>query len=620
MWLLLLLVAIPAGLWAAGVRPDKIFGSGTPALKAVTIDQGDIATFVVESGTLESANNATVRCQVEALLGTVGGMNAMGGPGGGQGGGRGGQGGGRGGQGGGGGGQSGGGGGQGGGGQGGGIGQGGGMGGAGTGKTATKGGSGGGGTGTGGGAGRTGAGAGTQATAGTGLQKPMITSFTYMVTPHIPIRPMLAQTQTATLNRNAPQMGDTRGGGGGDLFQERAGSTRILKILEEGTRVKAGDIVCWLDDAAFRDELQAQLIKWTQAKSWVEQAEKVREVTLITIKEYKEGILPQDTQLIEQYIQTCKIQRDQTKADLDWSTSMLKRGLHNATQTRAREYAYERTEIVLREALSMQDRLKNYTAPKIITNLEAKLAAIESDLQAQRAAYELEDQRKRDLEKAISNCVLVAPRDGIVMYYNEANGWGRVENQIQEGVTVRENQPIFQIPDPSSMRVKTRINESKVSLLESGTPAIVRVDALGREPLRGKITEVTVIPAPANGPFSDVKVYFANVDVEGHSGLRPGMTAEVEFMVDSRRNVPRIPVNTIRWFDGKPYAAIPSAEGGHTWKLLDLGLSDEAFAEIITGLEPGQKVIADPSGLPPPTDAERQAATIAMQSPGPLAR
>jgi hypothetical protein len=169
------------------------------------------------------------------------------------------------------------------------------------------------------------------------------------------------------------------------------------------------------------------------------------------------------------------------------------------------------------------------------------------------------------------------------------------------------------------MRVKTRINESKVSMLREGTPAVVRVDALGRLPLRGAITEVTVIPAPANGPFSDVKVYFANVDVEGYAGLRPGMTAEVEFMVDVRRNVTRIPVGKVRWFDGKPFAAVPAGGGRHSWKRLELGLADESFAEVLSGLDPGEKIISNPASLPPPSDAERRAATIAMQTSSPVA-
>ena len=42
-------------------------------------------------------------------------------------------------------------------------------------------------------------------------------------------------------------------------MEQRSGSTRILRILEEGTPVKEGDIVCWLDDADFVTALDSQL-------------------------------------------------------------------------------------------------------------------------------------------------------------------------------------------------------------------------------------------------------------------------------------------------------------------------------------------------------------------------
>ena len=47
--------------------------SSNQPLDFVEIDRGDVDIVVVEQGTVESANNTTVRCQVEALIGTVGG-------------------------------------------------------------------------------------------------------------------------------------------------------------------------------------------------------------------------------------------------------------------------------------------------------------------------------------------------------------------------------------------------------------------------------------------------------------------------------------------------------------------------------------------------------------------
>ena len=71
----LIVVAVASLLaWRAGYRPSQLWASTGPVLKTLEVDQGDLAVLVVENGTLESSNNATARCQVEALIGTVGGM------------------------------------------------------------------------------------------------------------------------------------------------------------------------------------------------------------------------------------------------------------------------------------------------------------------------------------------------------------------------------------------------------------------------------------------------------------------------------------------------------------------------------------------------------------------
>ena len=50
-----------------------------------------------------------------------------------------------------------------------------------------------------------------------------------------------------------------------------------------------------------------------------------------------------------------------------------------------------------------------------------------------------------------------------------------------------------------------------------------------------EVAEVTPIPAPSNGPGSDIRVYYAMVDIEnGFSSLRPGMSAEISFSLARR--------------------------------------------------------------------------------------
>ena len=139
-------------------------------------------------------------------------------------------------------------------------------------------------------------------------------------------------------------------------------------------------------------------------------------------------------------------------------------------RSKAISWRYEQSEIALGEAQNMLDRLMNQTGPKILKSLEANVKAIEADKLTQDAAFNLETQRLERIRKNIKNCTLIAPTDGIVVYVNQTNRFGMVTAPIAEGVTVRQDQPIINLPDPLHMRVKARINESKLSLVQTGQP------------------------------------------------------------------------------------------------------------------------------------------------------
>src|SRR5438477_3167969 len=107
------------------------------------------------------------------------------------------------------------------------------------------------------------------------------------------------------------------------------------------------------------------------------------------------------------------------------------------------------------------------------------------------------------------------------------------------------------------MQVKAKVNESKVSLIQSGQQAEIVIDAFSNRPLRGTVTEITPIPAPANGPGSDVRVYYAVIKIaQGFAELRPGLSAEVSFLVDIKHRVTRVPIQAVRWFHEKAYVAV----------------------------------------------------------------
>ena len=108
-----------------------------------------------------------------------------------------------------------------------------------------------------------------------------------------------------------------------------------------------------------------------QAKAWVEQVKTILEVSEIALREYRDGVYPQDRELIRQYITTCRTELQRAEDSLEWSRQAMAKGIRAASQVRVDELSYERAEIALNDALVMQERLERYTAPRLIKSLEA---------------------------------------------------------------------------------------------------------------------------------------------------------------------------------------------------------------------------------------------------------
>ena len=125
----------------------------------------------------------------------------------------------------------------------------------------------------------------------TTLNRSAIRSFSYTVEPHIPLRSTLPDQGVMLTTAPAP--------------------VTIISILPEGSRVRAGDVVCELDSSALREAVAVQQLRYVQAKAWVEQATYSLEADQIALREYEAGVLPQDIELVRQRISICQIERDQ---------------------------------------------------------------------------------------------------------------------------------------------------------------------------------------------------------------------------------------------------------------------------------------------------------------------
>ncbi|MBI1321395.1 MAG: HlyD family efflux transporter periplasmic adaptor subunit [Candidatus Hydrogenedens sp.] len=236
------------------------------------------------------------------------------------------------------------------------------------------------------------------------------------------------------------------------------------------------------------------------------------------------------------------------------------------------------------EALRKLDRMKKQSV--------AKIAQAEATLKSAEAQYELQSRRKRELEEQIEKCVIHATKTGLVVYGAGPNDSWRDDIRIEEGASVRERQIIITIPDTSVMKVGIKVHESYVKKVKVGQKARIRVDAYPNESLVGEVTKIGVLPDSQNRWSNpDLKVYATDIVIKGtHDWLKPGMTAEVEVIIEQLSDVTYAPLQAINPTLDGPVVFVKTALGEER-RSVKTGEFNDTFIEIKDGVEQGEVVL-----------------------------
>lgn len=376
-----------------------------------------------------------------------------------------------------------------------------------------------------------------------------------------------------------------------------AGGTSILWIVKDGSQAKQGEKLVELDASQLDDQINAQKITYEKARSALVQAEKDLQVAEISVKEYLEGTFKKELQDAEAQI-TIALENLRTSQNmLEHSQRMFRKGYISTLELEGQQFSVQRSQLELDSARTAKDVLENFTKVKMIEDLQSKVETAKAKLEAEKAAFALEESRLKRLEDQKGYCLINAPQDGMVVYANEQTGMrfgGQQGPQIEEGATVRERQTILRLPDLSQMQVKVNVHETKVEQLRPGMRARVRI--LDRE-LQGAVSSIANQPEPTSFFSASVKEYGTIVKIDGQpEGLRPGMTAEVEILVADLKNVLTLPVAAVVEQRGKYFCWVV-AGGDVGRRALVLGLNNDRFVEVKDGVSENEQVLLNPRAV-----------------------
>jgi RND family efflux transporter MFP subunit len=159
--------------------------------------------------------------------------------------------------------------------------------------------------------------------------------------------------------------------------------------------------------------------------------------------------------------------------------------------------------------------------------------------------------------------------------------------QVSPGEHVSAGRELFTLVNISRIQVHARVLESEIGKMQVGREVDLRFSAYPGKVFKGKVSAIGPI---VNPEYKTCKVF---VDVENpEEELKPGMHAEVEIAAEIYHNRLLVPQDAILTRSQRKLLFV--VEGGLAkWRYVEIGLENEDFAEILDGVEEGEKVIVE---------------------------
>jgi HlyD family secretion protein len=428
----------------------------------------------------------------------------------------------------------------------------------------------------------------------------------------------------------------------------------IIALVAEGSRVKAGDPVVELDSsalntrrteqlivvekarAALSQAQQAHTVAISQAESNVRSAELAMEFAQLDRKKYLEGEYPQQERLLQGELAIAEVELNLAKVKLRFSEELAAEGYLSDEELGANRAEVKRAEYKLEAARLGDWVLREFTHPRMLRDLDARVAEAEramerarrladadleqarTNLLAQEATLQIEESKRRHVEAQIDHCTMRAPQDGVVVYPVPPDE-DLVDLFIKEGAIIRLRQHVFSIPDTEVLQVTTSVHEAMVNRVRPGLPARVWVDVLPDTVFTGRVAEVSPLPNPEDWRRTTAKYYETIVSLDGQSPrLRPGMSARVEILIGLREGVTAVPVQSVIQ-KGRLGVCYVRKGGRADLRRVELGDANDQHVEVRSGLEAGERVVLAPDQIGVPVrllqELETRQETASAQEP-----
>jgi HlyD family secretion protein len=254
--------------------------------------------------------------------------------------------------------------------------------------------------------------------------------------------------------------------------------------------------------------------------------------------------------------------------------------------------------LVADRAVRERDRQKRLAADGILSTdlydaAETAAQTAAAGCEAAKAVVERARSAVSLSRSVLSQTELRAPFDGIVAdLMVELGEWA---TPAPPAVLVP---PVIDLIDPASIYVSAPMDEVDSGRIQPGQRVKITVDSRPGEQFPGRVTRVAPYVEDIEAQNRTVEIEVELDDMALAATLLPGTSSDVEIILESRPDVPRVPTSAI--LEGNRVFTV-GAENRLVETILDTGLRNWDWTEIRGGLAPGDRFVTslDRAGLAP---------------------
>ncbi len=369
------------------------------------------------------------------------------------------------------------------------------------------------------------------------------------------------------------------------------GWSLVTWVIEGGTVVQEGDVLVRLDTKRIEDAISQQTTTYHTSAATLAQSKAEVAKAKIAIPAYLEGSYQTQLKSLERNRTIAQTNLETAEKMLTNSRKLFRQGYVTELEVEGNAFTVTQAKLELEVVKTEIEVLQKYTKEMRLETLKGNLKATKSKLQADEAGFAMDESRLKRAREELENCVIKAPRSGLVIHPSAA-AWKETPD-IAEGVNVRKDQTLLLMPDLSKMQVKVGIHESIVDRIKPEQAARI---VLPDRTLDGNVASVSPVTRPAGWWTGNVVKYDTIIELPSVEGLKPGMSAEVEVILDRYEDVLTIPVAAVVETEAETFCWVQTAEGDKR-RALQLGDSNDSFIVVKAGLKEGETVLLNALAL-----------------------